>query len=61
MKTFSLEDVISSMLKANRGAAYKAHATRRLRSYVAHRSLEIGAKPSQVVAAVKAAVTKRKG
>lgn len=61
MKTFSLEDVIQSMLKSNRNPAYKAHATRRLKQYASKRSTEIGAKPSQVVAAVKAAVTKRKG
>lgn len=59
MRTFSLDEVIDSMIKSGRSPAYKAHATRRLKSYVTKRSIEIGAKPSQVVAAVKAAVTKR--
>lgn len=60
MKVFTLEDVISSMLKADLSPAFKAHATRRLQSYVTRRCREINAKPSQVVAAVKAAATKRK-
>lgn len=65
MKTFNLDDVIESMLKAHKSrngskAAYKAHATRRMNSYVERRYIEIGAKPHQVVAAVKAAFTKRK-
>lgn len=60
MKVFTLEDVISSMLKADVNPAYKAHATRRLNSYVIKRCFEINARPSQVIAAVRAAVTKRK-
>jgi len=67
MKTFDLEDVIESMFKAEecngsieRKAAFKAHATRRLKSYVNRRCSETGARPSQIVAAVKASFTKRK-
>lgn len=48
------------MLNADINPAYKAHATRRLNSYVKRRCVEINAKPTQVLAAVKAAVTKRK-
>jgi hypothetical protein len=60
LKIFTIEDVVSSMLKADINPAFKAHATRRLKSYVDRRCVEINAKPTQVLAAVKAAVTKRK-
>jgi len=60
VKIFTIEDVVSSMLNADINPAYKAHATRRLNSYVKRRCVEINAKPTQVLAAVKAAVTKRK-
>ena len=60
VKIFTIEDVVSSMLNADINPAYKAHATRRLNSYVKRRCIEINAKPTQVLAAVKAAVTKRR-
>jgi len=60
VKIFTIEDVVSSILNADINPAYKAHATRRLNSYVKRRCIEINAKPTQVMAAVKAAVTKRK-
>jgi hypothetical protein len=60
VKIFTIEDVVSSMLNADINPAYKAHATRRLNSYVNRRCIEINAKPTQVLAAVKAAVTKRR-
>jgi len=60
MKFFTLDDVIDSMMKADINPAFKAHATRRLRSYTIRRCQEINAKPNQVVAAVRAAFTKRK-
>jgi hypothetical protein len=60
MKKFTLNEVVDSILLADLNPAYKAHATRRLKSYVVNRCLEIDAKPSQVEAAVKAVVTKRR-
>jgi hypothetical protein len=59
MKVFTLEEVIQSMLISDINPAYKAHATRRLNQYAYRRSIEINARPSQIKAAVKAAVTKR--
>lgn len=60
MKTFTIEDVVSSMLKADINPAYKANATRRLNSYVKRRCVEINSTPAQVIAGVRAAVTKCK-
>lgn len=60
MKKFTLNEVVEAMIIAEQHPEYKAHADRRLKSYVTRRCFEIDARPSQVVAGVKAAVTKRK-
>ena len=60
MKKFTLDEVVESILRADVSPAYKAHATRRLKAYVVQRCFEIDARPSQVEAAVKAVVTKRR-
>ena len=60
MRSFTLDEVIDSMIKADINPAYKAHATRRLKSYTLQRCSETNAKPGQIMDGVKAAVTKRK-
>jgi hypothetical protein len=62
MRSFTLDEVIGSMLKANvnPSPAYKAHATRRLKAYTLQRCAETNAKPSRIIAGVRAAVSKRK-
>lgn len=60
MRSFTLDEVIDSMLKADINPAYKAHATRRLKAYTMQRCAETNAKPSRIMAGVRAAVSKRK-
>jgi hypothetical protein len=60
MRAYTLEEVIDSCLKADINPAYKANATRRLIAYAKQRSAETGSKPSRIIAAVRASVTKKK-
>lgn len=59
MKTFTLNEVVERLLKANT-PAHKAHATRALKIYAVVRALEIRSTPDRVIAGVRAVVTKRK-
>lgn len=59
MRKFTLQEVVRRIMNA-KTPAQKAHATRALQSYAATRSLEIGSTPTQVIAGVRAVVTKRR-
>jgi hypothetical protein len=50
-----VDKLVSAVYRAD-----KAHATRKLNAYVAQQCAITGAKPAQIIAGVKAAVTKRK-
>lgn len=50
-----VDKLVSAVYRAD-----KAHATKKLNAYVAQQCAITGAKPSQIIAGVKAAVTKRK-
>jgi hypothetical protein len=59
----SLEMVIQRILASEKNPnnpAYRAHATRALRTYSVNRAIAIGSTPKSVIAGVRAAVTKRK-
>ena len=61
MKVPTVREVVDSICAASsKNAAYKAHATRKLNLYVSSRCKNNSAKPTQIVAGVRAAVTKRK-
>ena len=59
MRHYQLEEVINRLVNA-KTPAYKAHATRALKSYAVLRAFEIGSTPKKVIAGVRAAVTKIK-
>lgn len=59
MKSFTLEEVVDRLIRANT-PAHKAHATRALKTYAVMRALEIDSTPTRVIAGVRAAVTKYK-
>jgi hypothetical protein len=59
MKSFTLEEVVDRLIRANT-PAHKAHATRALKTYAVMRALEIDSTPIRVIAGVRAAVTKYK-
>jgi hypothetical protein len=58
-KSITCKEVVDKLVWAVYRAD-KAHATRKLNAYVAQQCAVTGAKPTQIIAGVKAAVTKRK-
>lgn len=58
-RLITCEEIVQSYILAS-NPAYKAHATRKLNSYVKQQCELTGSKPSRIIAGVRAALTKRK-
>lgn len=59
MKKVKLSEVLAKQLDADT-AGKRASATRALNSYVLQRSMELDTSPHQILAGVRAALTKKK-
>lgn len=59
MKNITCREVVNRIVSA-RNPAYKAHATRKFNAYVSQQCNMTGAKPTHIIAAVKAAITRKR-